>query len=229
MINIVPTPCNVFIGYDYGEPIAYHILSESIRSHASGPVSITPLSLNNLPEFKRAKESNQSTDFAFSRFLVPYLSKYKGWSIYMDCDMMFRSDIYDLYGHATYKYSVMCCKHDYIPKQDVKFRAAKNLTFTKKNWSSVMLFHNSQCTALTPEYVNKASGLELHQFKWLEREHMIGDIPLEWNWLVNEYNYNSDAKNVHWTLGGPWYKDYENQDYADEWFHLYDQTVKVRL
>ena len=229
MINIVPTPCNVFIGYDYGEPVAYHILSESIRSHASGPVSITPLSLNNLREFKRAKESNQSTDFAFSRFLVPYLSKYTGWSIYMDCDMMFRSDIYDLYGYATYKYSVMCCKHDYIPKQDVKFRGAKNEAFPKKNWSSVMLFHNSQCTALTPEYVNKASGLELHQFKWLEREHMIGDIPLEWNWLVNEYNYNPDAKNVHWTLGGPWYKDYENQDYADEWFHLYDITTKVRL
>lgn len=228
-MNIVPTPCNVFIGYDYGEPVAYHILSESIRSHASGPVSITPLSLNNLREFKRAKESNQSTDFAFSRFLVPYLSKYKGWSIYMDCDMMFRSDIYDLYGYATYKYSVMCCKHDYIPKQDVKFRGAKNEAFPKKNWSSVMLFHNSQCTALTPEYVNKASGLELHQFKWLEREHMIGDIPLEWNWLVNEYNYNPDAKNVHWTLGGPWYKDYENQDYADEWFHLYDITTKVRL
>ena len=58
---------------------------------------------------------------------------------------------------------------------------------------------------------------------------MIGDIPLEWNWLVNEYNYNPDAKNVHWTLGGPWYKDYENQDYADEWFHLYDITTKVRL
>ena len=228
-MNIVPTPCNVFIGYDYGEPVAYHILSESIRSHASGPVSITPLSLNNLREFKRAKESNQSTDFAFSRFLVPYLSKYKGWSIYMDCDTMFRSDIYDLYGYATYKYSVMCCKHDYIPKQDVKFRGAKNEAFPKKNWSSVMLFHNSQCTALTPEYVNKASGLELHQFKWLEREHMIGDIPLEWNWLVNEYNYNPDAKNVHWTLGGPWYKDYENQDYADEWFHLYDITTKVRL
>ena len=147
----------------------------------------------------------------------------------MDCDMMFRSDIYDLYGYATYKYSVMCCKHDYIPKQDVKFRGAKNEAFPKKNWSSVMLFHNSQCTALTPEYVNKASGLELHQFKWLEREHMIGDIPLEWNWLVNEYNYNPDAKNVHWTLGGPWYKDYENQDYADEWFHLYDITTKVRL
>ncbi len=76
---------NVFIGYDYGEQAAYHVLAESIRSHASGPVAITPLALNNLPEFKRARAPNQSTDFAFSRFLVPYLSNYKGWSIFICC------------------------------------------------------------------------------------------------------------------------------------------------
>jgi len=220
---------NVFIGYDYGEPAAYHVLAESIRSHASGPVAIIPLSLNNLPEFTRAKESNQSTDFAFSRFLVPYLSNYKGWSIFMDCDMMVRDDIYNLYNQATFKYSVMCCKHDYTPKQDVKFRGAKNQAFPKKNWSSVMLFNNSQCKTLTPDYVNTASGLELHQFKWLEREHMIGDIPLEWNWLVGEYEYNEDAKNVHFTLGGPWYKDYKECDYSQEWFDLYKDTTRIDL
>jgi len=220
---------NVFIGYDYGEPAAYHVLSESIRSHASGPVAITPLALNNLPEFKRARAPNQSTDFAFSRFLVPYLSNYKGWSIFMDCDMLVRDDIYNLYNHATYKYSVMVCKHDYVSKKDIKFRGAKQQPYACKNWSSVMLFHNTQCTALTPEYVNTASGLELHQFKWLEREHMIGDIPLEWNWLVGEYDYNPNAKNVHFTLGGPWYKDYENQDYADEWLEMYKQTTQVGL
>jgi hypothetical protein len=87
---------NIFIGYDEGEKIAYHTLSESIRRHSSVPVSITPLSLNNLPQFTREKQSNQSTDFAFSRFLVPYLSNYRGWSIFMDCDMMLRSDIAEL-------------------------------------------------------------------------------------------------------------------------------------
>ena len=220
---------NVFIGYDYGEPAAYHVLAESIRSHASGPVAITPLALNNLPEFKRPRAPNQSTDFAFSRFLVPYLSNYKGWSIFMDCDMLVRDDIYNLYNHATYKYSVMVCKHDYVSKQNIKFRGAKQQPYACKNWSSVMLFHNSQCTALTPEYVNKASGLELHQFKWLEREHMIGSLPLEWNWLVGEYEYYQFAKNVHFTLGGPWYKQYENQDYADEWLEMHKQSTQVGL
>ena len=76
----------VFIGFDEGEKAAYHVLAESIRKFSSVPVSITPLSLNNLPQFTREKQSNQSTDFAFSRFLVPYLSNYKGWSIFMDCE-----------------------------------------------------------------------------------------------------------------------------------------------
>ena len=219
----------IFIGYDEGEKIAFHILSESIRRHSSVPVSITPLCLSNIPEFKREKQPNQSTEFAFSRFMVPYLSNYKGWSIFMDCDMMFRSDIKDLWDLRTYRYSVMCCQHDYEPKQGVKFRGAKNEPFPKKNWSSMMLFHNSQCTKLTPEYVNTATGLELHQFKWLERDHMIGNIPLEWNWLVGEYDYNEEAKNVHWTLGGPYFKDYARSDYADEWFDIYYNTTKIDL
>ena len=218
---------NIFIGYDEGEKIAYHTLSESIRRNSSVPVSITPLSLNNLPQFTREKQSNQSTDFAFSRFLVPYLSNYRGWSIFMDCDMMLRSDIAELYNQATFKYSVMCSQHNYKPKQDIKFRGAKNQEFPKKNWSSVMLFNNSQCTKLTPEYVNTASGLDLHQFKWLEREYMIGQLPLEWNWLVGEYGYNETAKNVHWTLGGPWYKEFKEQDYSNEWHELYNSMTEV--
>ena len=220
---------NIFIGYDQGETVAYHTLSESIRRYATEPVAITPLCLGNIPGFTREKQPNQSTDFAFSRFMVPYLCGYKGWAIFMDCDMLLRDDIKELWDMRTFKYSVMCCQHDYEPKQNVKFRGAKNEPFPKKNWSSMMLFHNSQCTKLTPEYVNTATGLELHQFKWLERDHMIGNIPLEWNWLVGEYDYNEEAKNVHWTLGGPYFKDYARSDYADEWFDIYYNTTKIDL
>ena len=220
----------VFIGYDDNEKVAFSTLSHSLLKHATQPIAITPIRLQNIKDvFVRERLPIQSTEFAFSRFLVPYLSNYKGWSIFMDCDMMVRDDIYNLYNRATFKYSVMYCKHDYTPKQDVKFRGAKNQAFPKKNWSSVMLFNNSQCKALTPDYVNTASGLELHQFKWLEREHMIGDIPLEWNWLVGEYEYNEDAKNVHFTLGGPWYKEYKNGDYSQEWFDMYKDTTKIDL
>ena len=220
---------NVFIGFDEGEKVSYHILSESIRRQSSVPVSITPLCLSNIPEFKRELQPNQSTEFAFSRFLVPYLSDYKGWSLFLDSDMMFRDDIKNLWDMIDKDKSIMCCKHDYIPKQNIKFRGAKNEKFEKKNWSSMMLFHNIMCTKLTPEYVNTASGLELHQFKWLPNDFSIGKIPLEWNWLVGEYDYNENAKNVHFTLGGPYFKDYKDCDYADEWYDTYNNMKKVDL
>tara|TARA_B100000902_G_scaffold364847_1_gene385174 strand:- start:63 stop:731 length:669 start_codon:yes stop_codon:yes gene_type:complete len=220
---------DVFIGFDEGETIAYHVLSESIRKHASEPVSITPLCYSQIKEFTREKQANQSTDFAFSRFMVPWLRGFRGWSIFMDCDMLFRGDIAELWGMRTFKYGVMCCKHDYEPKQGVKFRGAKNEAFPKKNWSSMMMFHNSQCHKLTPEYVNTATGLELHQFKWLPNDDACGNIPLEWNWLVGEYDYNENAKNVHYTLGGPYFKDYKDCDYSDEWFKTYNEMKRIDL
>ena len=107
---------NVYIGFDEGEKVAFHVLSESIRRHASEPVSITPICYSQIKEFTREKQPNQSTDFAFSRFMVPYLSNYKGWSIFMDCDMLFRGDIVELWNMRTFKYSVMCCQHDYAKR-----------------------------------------------------------------------------------------------------------------
>tara|TARA_B100000941_G_scaffold8475_1_gene5404 strand:+ start:528 stop:1193 length:666 start_codon:yes stop_codon:yes gene_type:complete len=219
---------NVFIGFDEGEKVSYHILSESIRRQSSVPVSITPLCLSNIPEFKRELQPNQSTEFAFSRFLVPYLSDYKGWSLFLDSDMMFRDDIKNLWDMIDKDKSIMCCKHDYVPKQNVKFRGAKNEPFPKKNWSSFMLMNNHRCKMLSKEYVETATGLELHQFKWTHEEN-IGELPLEWNWLVGEYDYNKNAKNVHWTLGGPYFKDYAKSDYADEWFRLYNETIEINL
>ena len=219
---------NVFIGFDEGEKVSYHILSESIRRQSSVPVSITPLCLSNIPEFKRELQPNQSTEFAFSRFLVPYLSDYKGWSLFLDSDMMFRDDIKNLWDMIDKDKSIMCCKHDYVPKQNVKFRGAKNEPFPKKNWPSFMLMNNERCKMLTKEFVETATGLELHQFKWTHEEN-IGELPLEWNWLVSEYDYNKNAKNVHWTLGGPYFKDYAKSDYADEWFRLYNETIEIDL
>ena len=52
------------------EKIAFHVLSESIRRLSSEPVSIIPLDLNTIRNhFKRDKQDNQSTEFAFSRFI----------------------------------------------------------------------------------------------------------------------------------------------------------------
>lgn len=219
-------PFRIFVGYDKSEVVAYNVCCQSIISQSSIPISFIPLSLNSLKAiYNRTRDPLQSTDFSFSRFLVPYLSGYEGWSLYIDGDMLVRSDIAELISLCENSYSVMVCQHEYTPKLSTKFLGNQQTKYNKKNWSSVILFNNSQCSILTPEYVNTATGLELHQFKWLDHENKIGNIPLNWNWLVGEYPDNPDAKLAHFTLGGPYFKEFANADFSDEWREVLSQMI----
>jgi hypothetical protein len=221
---------NVFIGYDSKEKIAHHILSESILRHSTKPVAITPIYLPNIKDdFVRERNSLSSTEFSFSRFIIPHLMNYQGWALFMDCDMLMMADIAELWRLRDDKYAVQVSKHDYTPKDETKFLGQVQTKYAKKNWSSFMLLNCKKCPTLTPDYVNKASGLELHQFKWLENEELIGSLPLEWNWLVGEYPYKKDVKNVHYTDGGPYFKEYNTCDYSSEWYNVYTNTVKIEL
>ena len=221
---------NVFIGYDNKERVAYNVLSHSIIQNSTKPVAITPIALNNIKDdFVRERNNLSSTEFSFSRFIIPHLMNYQGWALFMDCDMLMFEDIAELWRLRDDKYAVQVCKHDYTPKNEKKFLGQTQTVYPKKNWSSFMLMNCKKCTTLTPDYVNKASGLELHQFKWLPNDDAIGKLDLEWNWLVGEYDYNPDAKNVHWTLGGPYFEDYARSDYADEWFDIYYDTIRIDL
>jgi hypothetical protein len=209
----------VFIGYDDNESVAYHVLAHSILRHASQPVSITPLVKRHMSSFyQRERSSIESTDFSFTRFLVPYLSNYQGWSMFMDCDMLMTADIAELFAMCDDKYDVMCVKHDYVARDDVKFLGAVQTKYEKKNWSSVMLFNNSACKVLTPQVVANESGLHLHQFKWLSGDDRIGALPTTWNYLVGEMTMPSVPKLIHYTLGGPYFDAYRTCEHADLWF-----------
>ena len=214
----------IFIGYDSKVKIAYHVLAESILRNSSTPVTISPINLSNLKNiYTRKQDPLASTEFSFSRFLVPHLMNYNGWAIFIDSDMVMLSDITELWNLRNEDYAIQVCKHDYTPNSKNKFLGNNQTIYAKKNWSSLMLMDCSKCKTLTPEYVNAKSGLELHQFKWLD-ENLIGNIPLEWNWLVGEYPYKKDVHNVHFTEGGPYFKDYKNTEYANEWFNIYNMT-----
>jgi lipopolysaccharide biosynthesis glycosyltransferase len=161
----------------------------------------------------------QSTDFSFSRFLVPYLCNYRDWAIYLDCDMLCLGDIAGLYYHRDYTKAVHVVRHDYTPDPRDKFTGQRmqQTVYPRKNWSSVMLFNNSGCQRLTPRYINSANGLELHQFAWLHDESMIGPLPKKWNHLVGEYPYREDAQMVHCTRGMPYVPGFEGCDFAALW------------
>ena len=211
---------NVYIGYDPKESAAFYTLAHSILRRASIPVAIAPLMRTQLKDiYTRERGPTESTEFSMTRFLVPHLSGYAGWSVFMDCDMLCLADIGELAARIDRQpdKAVLVCKHDYVPRTERKFLDQVQTKYPRKNWSSLMVFNNARCRALTVDYVNSAPGLELHRFNWTE-DGLIGEIPLEWNWLVGEYDHSPKAKIVHYTLGGPYFDAYRDCDYASEWF-----------
>jgi lipopolysaccharide biosynthesis glycosyltransferase len=220
----------VFIGYDENETVAYHVLSHSILRNASVPVSISPLKKELFRGFfNRPRGEYDSTDFAITRFLVPFLCDYEGYAVFMDCDMLCLGDIGDLANYMTlmdhYNTAVRVVKHEYSPSTKTKFLDQVQTTYSKKNWSSVMVFNNTLCRNLTPEYVEKAHGLDLHQFKWCN-DYQIGGLPMKWNFLVGEYKADDEMpKLIHYTLGTPCFKEYENCEYGEMWRAEYKMMV----
>ena len=159
----------IFVGYDEEEAVAYHVLTHSILRHASRPVSIAPVARSQLRHvFRRERGELESTDFSISRFLVPHLCDYQGWALFMDCDMLMTGDVAELWDLRDEACALMCVQHDYQPSSEVKFLGRPQTRYPRKNWSSVMLFNNARCRALTPERVETASGLHLHRLEWLE-------------------------------------------------------------
>jgi len=223
----------VYIGYDRREEEAWDVCKHSLLRHTSIPVHPIKLKDTTLREigiygrdwqerdgirYDTLDRKPFSTDFAFTRFLSPILALYQGWSLFMDCDMLWRADIAELMALADPKYAVMCVKHDYTPKEGVKMDGQRQETYRRKNWSSFMLF-NCEHPAnrfLTPRAVSTEPGAWLHGMGWLKDED-IGGLPEAWNWLCGWSSPDIDPKVVHYTLGGPWFDDYRNVPFAGEW------------
>ena len=208
----------IFIGYDPREAIAYHVCTNSIIRHSSHPVSINPLALNILKDYEE-KHTDGSNHFIYSRFLVPHLMQYKGWAIFMDGDMLLRDDIEKLWALRDESKAVMVVKHDYKTKMTEKYLGSKNEDYPCKNWSSVILWNceHPANAVVTPEFIQNATGAQVHRFTWLT-EDLVGELPLEWNWLDIEYHRNPAAKLVHYTLGTPCFHEFSDQgNFADEW------------
>lgn len=209
------------IGYDRRESIAFYVLAHSILRRASRPIRILPIATSTLPDYKRPRSPMQSTDFTYARFLTPYLADRNGVSIFLDCDMLCLTDICALediaWAQGNHLHDVLVVQHDYTPCAENKFLNQPQTLYPCKNWSSVMVFngHRQPTKNLTAHVVNTAEPMYLHQFKWADS---VGSLAPEWNHLVGEYSPNPHAKIAHFTLGGPWFKGYENCEYADAWF-----------
>jgi len=213
----------VFIGWDSREDIAYQVCRKSLLKHASIPLDIHPIKQSELRErglYTREFDPLSATEFSFTRFLTPYLAGYDGWAVFMDCDFLFRGDIAAITDYMDGAKACFVVQHDYRPLEKVKMDGQAQHQYPRKNWSSFMFMNCShpEVKALTPDVVNRESGMFLHRFQWLKDES-IGSLPVAWNYLEGWYtrDHCPNPIAVHFTRGGPWFRDYMEVEYAREW------------
>ena len=212
----------VFVGYDPREDIAYQVCKHSILTRQPN-ANVRPLVQKELRDagwYTRPVDKLASTEFTFTRFLVPELANFEGWAVFMDCDMILTTDIKELFDQADDKYAVMCVQHDYTPKEGMKMDGQKQTIYPRKNWSSVVLFNcaHPSNAKLTQDMVNdtELNGAYFHRFSWLKDEE-IGELDHTWNYLVGVYDDIETPKLIHYTEGGPWFENYRDCEFNDLW------------
>ena len=239
----------IYIGYDPKEDAAYEVLRDTIKANSPKPIIIKPLIKKELERatllyrpfeivngqyIDKIDQRPFSTEFSFSRFLVPALNLWKGWALYMDCDMYPRTDINELFEeYNDSRYPLYCVKHDYAPTDKYKMDGREQGTYSRKNWSSFILWNceHELNKNITPLEVNNRSGRFLHRFEWLPKKNsIIGKIHEEWNWLDGHSSEDIEPKNVHFTTGGPWFKEWKCKRaidgmYASEWNSDYSRLL----
>jgi len=226
----------IYIGWDSREDIAFQVAKQSILDTASVPVEIIPIKQNPMRKrgvYQRPVDQLASTEFTFTRFLVPYLAGYKGWALFIDCDFIAVDDVKKLFDQADDRYAIMCAQHNYTPKNTTKMDGQTQHQYPRKNWSSMMLIncgHESNAK-LTPALINNLNfnGAYFHRFQWL-KDNQIGKVSHEWNWLVNWYKEPKDGKPkfIHYTEGGPWFEEYETCEYAIDWYRSYKRYTETQ-
>ena len=220
----------IFIGYENEYPESFEVCAESIRRFNPNH-EIIPLIKSELEEkgLYTREYQGESTDFAFTRFLVPFLSDYKGYALFCDGDFMWRCDpqeIEDYAKQSNYSPSVWVVKHPpFLTTPYKKMKGKANMSYPRKYWSSLMYFNNDKCFSLTSDLVNSWSGKDLHEFAWASK---IGDLPAEYNAMVNYYKFKS-AKAVHFTDGGPWLDIHDDMLYSTEWLKHYKNLHNKKI
>lgn len=202
----------IFIGWDKRFPEPAEVLAYSIRKNASIPVDVHYLDLAKLQAehgFQREWDPRQTTEFTYTRFLIPWLCKYQGRALFLDNDMLCLGDVAELAALPMNSYTIRCVQHDHqVQDGTLKMNGAVQTSYPRKNWSSVMLLNCARLHNWTKEVVETATGAYLHRFQGIEDEQ-IGLLDKRWNELDER---SADTKLIHWTSGMVWnYPDWKER------------------
>lgn len=229
-------PVNIYLGYDSSHSEVFDVAKKSIldsveRTKSGGEcheffndyqVEVKKLDINAIPEYTR-DYANQSTEFTYSRFLIPYLENYEGFSFFIDDDYIWRYSPMSLFYFLDPDNALACVQYDFKHHDETKMGGEKNVSYPKKLWSSMMIFNNGHedCKRLTPEMVNNASGQYLHQFQWTNQISKIPHAKIATEGYEDKMEVSHHA--VHYTRGGPWIKD---MDYSH--INMLEEYDKVK-
>lgn len=232
----------VFVGWDPREAAAFAVARRTIQQNAGDEVQVFGLVLDELVAmglYSRPTEQSDgklidvlsrrddydgamSTEHACARFLAYHVAqnhlRRPGWVMFVDGDIMVRSDLDALFASLDPLKALYCVKHDYRPDATTKMDGQTQTRYHRKNWSSVMIFNTMHLSnaKLTVDMINTLPGRELHAFSWLNDDE-IGELDPAWNWLVGHSDPKIEPKLVHFTAGCPDMTGYEDVDFAQEW------------
>lgn len=137
---------SVYIGFDSPHPQPFAVAARSVHrsmGHTRKFRSIHGLRLLNLIDkglYRRpigSRDNGQlvdlisnapmATEFALSRFLVPHLAGNKGLALFMDCDMLVRGNLMDVFALAKADPSkaVWVVKHQLAPVREAEQTISK--------------------------------------------------------------------------------------------------------
>lgn len=223
---------SIWIGFDPREGAAYAVCRDSIRRHLTQPIPIhgvvlddlrrdglytRPIELRDGQLYDPISAAPMSTEFAISRFFVPYLAE-TGWALFMDCDMLVKESLVRLFESLDKHYAVYCVKHNHVPAESVKMDRQEQTKYPRKNWSSFCVYNCDHVAnkRLNLRTLNMLPGRDLHAFCWLH-DNEIGELGPEWNYLVGVSPDTIRPKVIHYTKGGPWMDGFEEVEFADQW------------
>lgn len=232
----------VFIGWDGRDAVAYEVCRASLEANSSIPVEVFPLKEwelrykklywrkyfidENGQRFDMADLKPFSTDFSFTRFLVPHICEYADeMVVFCDPDMVWRGDIAEMIAEIEGRPAVACVKHNHIPSDVSKMGGLVQTQYQRKNWSSLMVMNPSKCRDLTPYKVNNESGSYLHAMVWALDAEIFG-LDERWNWLEGHSSPEIDPMVVHYTRGTPDLPGCEDVMYADLWWAWEDRIYE---
>lgn len=263
------TNYHVFIGFDDREKEAYQVAKYSIEKYSKDLDPEINLVIHKL-EHKPLRSSGLftrpftvegttgqyidgidgkpfSTQFTFTRFLVPEL--WKNLSdpnksplvMFVDCDFLWLDNLKKMFKQIEQdkmknqgKAPVYCTQHDYKPKSSIKMDNINQTAYNMKLWAAMMVFDmdNPENLKLTPELVNTAKGRDLMNFCWLSNHHDIAHIDESWHFIPNHSEKNpmdGMVKVIHYTTGGPNLTNCRDNKYVSVWDKHYQEYLASKL